>query len=682
MRKISKALAGVLAPLLLFGGVPASAKSTDFVPAVYAAEKAAVPTVNLIEDGASDYIIVHGAQASPSEVTAAEKLADYLERVSGFAMPLVTDDEPARGPEIIVGKTNREGGAGFHGIDRAGLGDDGFVIRTVENGLGKHILIAGGEKRGALYGVFDFLEKFCGCRWFAPEITVVPETSTVAVPDKIDERETPAYLYRSPQINFGFCYPETGGSVDYCLANRITGHMATAVADEKYGGVLDYQIGGAYFITNNEALYGEHPDWFAMDKKGERVFGEYGSPCMSNEGVIQYYIDYALAQVEANPDVACIGMGLNDTALSCQCENCRAVYEEEGTLGKSGESGGTQARLFARVSEALDAAGSPAKLGTHAYAANAEAPKKTKYPDRAMIYFAPIGACYAHPFETCSYKGTANHRRQLEDWGRAGGSFIQFDYPCNYDHWNAPYPLWAALQPNLRYFYENGFIGLFNCGGSERDASFFNMTAWLYGKLLWDPYRDMEALYEEFLPLYYGGGWQYVREYIRIASEELTGRKIWGRQYHFERTSGPAKKGLLSMSGKQLKYIDALWKNAKALAREGWQLENLRRAEISWRVWKADTLRGEFSVFEKRAQNNRRLLSDIWELGLTQHGFHHKYITAEQSDALRIHNLTPRYWTGRMLGYTTVGGVDGDGNDRGPARAKNFLQLLWGWIFW
>jgi len=669
MHKLTKFFAAVLALVLLIGVIPAAAQPTD-------APKTEPPTMVIIKDGVSDYVIVRGTDASPSEITAAEKLQEYLERISGCALEIITDDTPAQGPEFIVGKTNRESDEDFYPIRRESLGDDGFVINTMFNAMGISIVIAGGEKRGTLYGVFDFLERYLGCRWFSPELTIVPEAKTVAIPNKIAEREVPAFTYRSPQI-----IPAYYNDTDYCLANRANGHAVGAVADEKYGGVVDYQIGWAGFITHDEALYAEHPDWFALNEKGERVFGEYGSPCMSNEGVIQYYIEYALRCVEDDPNVACIGMGLNDTSLSCQCEGCKAIYREEGTIGKVGESGATQVRLFNRVSEALDAVGSKARLGTHAYAANAEAPKKTKYTDRAVIYFAPIGTCYAHPFENCTYKGTVNHRRQLEDWVQAASNFIQFDYPCNYDHWNLPYPLWAILQPNIQYFYENNFIGWFNCGGATCDTSFFPLTTWLYGKLLWDPYQDMEALYADFLPQYYGAGWECIREYIRSASEEFTGRRVWGRVRHFDRADGPSKKGILYMKAKEVKYVDSLWEDAKALASEDWQLLNIRRAEISYRIWKSDTLRGEFKFFGKRAQNNRQLLADIWELGLTAHGFNHSYVTVEQAERLKITNLTPRYWSGRQLGYSTIGGTDNDGNDRGPGKANNFPQLLWGWIF-
>jgi len=668
MRKFAKLLAAALALLMLVGIIPASAKPMEpFVPKEIAAP-GAVPMMNLIEDGESGYVIVRGAQASPSEITAAEKLQEYLERISGCKLPIRTDEAfgwPSilQPTEIIVGKTSRTA------ADYDDLGDDGFVIKTV----GESIVIAGG-KRGTLYGVFDFLEKFCGCRWFSPEIVIVPEAQTVAVPAEIDIKEIPAFEYRSPVILYAYW-----ADTDYCLANRLNSQSAGGVADEKNGGVLNY-MGAGSWVHDFEENFGEHPEWFSLDNKGGRVSGDYGTPCMSNEEVIQFFIAYALA----NAELDCINVMLRDTSVCCQCENCKAIYEEEGTIGRIGESGATIVRLLNRMSDALDAAGSQAKLATLAYAATSEPPLKTKLSGRVIIMFAPIGSCYAHPFESCDYKGTVAQRKQLEDWVKVCGNFVQHEYTCNYDHLNLPYPIWGVLQKNVQYYHGNNFIGWYNCGdGAGGDSSFFTMSSWLYAKLLWDPYQDMDALYADFLSGYYGEGWQYVREFIRACAEEFTGQKVYGRVRHFERTAGPSNKGVLYMRRNEVKYVDDLWANAKALAKEDWQLCNIRRAEVSYRIWKSDTLRGEFSFFNtKRGENNRQLLADIWELGLTKHGFSHSYITVEQSERLKIYRLMPRYWSGRQLGYSVIGGTDNEGNDRGPGRAKSFAQLVWGWWFW
>ncbi|MCL2513978.1 MAG: hypothetical protein FWF08_08750, partial [Oscillospiraceae bacterium] len=172
------------------------------------------------------------------------------------------------------------------------------------------------------------------------------------------------------------------------------------------------------------------------------------------------------------------------------------------------------------------------------------------------------------------------------------------------------------------------------------------------------------------LPKYYGDGWQYIREYIRVMGDELTGRTILGKTYHFERTTGPANKGLLYMTRGERAYVDGLWAKAKELTEDERQLVNVRRDEISYRVWKTDTLKSLFGMFSFDGNNNKQLLRDIWELNVANHGFDHSYVTVEESERLGIYNFTPRYWTWRMLGYAT------------RDRANNFLELLWGWIFW
>jgi len=656
MRKFTKCLAAVLALLLLIGMAPVSAKPMEpFVPKEYVAQTDTAPAMNIIEDGASEYVIVRGINASSSEITAAEKLQEYLERISGCALPIVTDEQPVQSKEIIVGKTNREG-ADTYQVDRDAFGDDGFILKTV----GDTIVIAGGEQRGALYGVFDFLQKFLGCRWFSTEVIIIPETATVAMPKEIDVLEAPAFKFRNPQI-VGPMSTAGGLPPDYALANKINGTGTGAVYPEEYGGALKYNSShDMYAILPAEAYFGEHPDWYAMDAKGNRV---PDNPCLSNEEVIQFLIDYALRRVEEDPGLICIGMGLNDSGVSCQCEACRAIYAEEGC-----QSAGTLVRMINRVCAALREAGSETMIGTFAYAATIDAPHKTKLDSNAVVYFAPIGLCYAHPMESCAMKDSAKHRKQLQDWKNVTEKIVIFDYPCNYNHYQLPRPSWAVLQPNIKYFYENNSIGLINCSNMRCDMSLSLLNTWLYAKLLWDPYQDMEALYADFLPLYYGDGWQYIREYLRVISEELTGRKLWGRTRHFQCCDGPGNKGMLYMKRGEIKYCDDLWENAKALAKEDWQLANVRRAEVSYRVWKADRLKGEFLT--NHAQSSRQLLADIWELGVTQHNedYEADYITIEDSERLGIYYLMPRYWSWRQLGRSTK-------------EAKNFPQMLWRWLF-
>ncbi len=72
-------------------------------------EDAVLPeTVDIVVDGASEYVIVRGENASPSEITAASEFQKYLKQISGVEIAIVTDSTEAVEKEIIVGKTNRE----------------------------------------------------------------------------------------------------------------------------------------------------------------------------------------------------------------------------------------------------------------------------------------------------------------------------------------------------------------------------------------------------------------------------------------------------------------------------------------------------------------------------------------------------------------------------------------------
>jgi len=89
--------------------------------------------ITLINNLTSEYEIIRGDNASPSEITAANELQSYIKKISGVEIPIRTDVEPIKKYEIIIGKTNRETTGEF---DRNELGDDGFIIKHPEKNFG------------------------------------------------------------------------------------------------------------------------------------------------------------------------------------------------------------------------------------------------------------------------------------------------------------------------------------------------------------------------------------------------------------------------------------------------------------------------------------------------------------------------------------------------------------------
>ena len=108
-----------------------------------------------------EYAIVRAAKASPSVVYAAEELRGFTERMTGVRLPIVTDEGPLPKKAIMLGRSRNSADE---------LGEDGFRLVARP----PHLFVEGSDVRGVLYGVYELLERFGGCRWYASWHTVVP----------------------------------------------------------------------------------------------------------------------------------------------------------------------------------------------------------------------------------------------------------------------------------------------------------------------------------------------------------------------------------------------------------------------------------------------------------------------------------------------------------------------------
>jgi hypothetical protein len=144
--------------------------------------------VALVEGGKSTYGICISGAASPSEKRAAAEMQKFVEEMSGARLPIVTDAANPEGNLVLVGSSNWLEKLKIV-VPFETLGDEGFVLRTE----GKHIIIAGGRQRGTMYGVYAFLEKL-GCRWYAPDCSVVPKKQILTVARWMKPRSLPSSI--------------------------------------------------------------------------------------------------------------------------------------------------------------------------------------------------------------------------------------------------------------------------------------------------------------------------------------------------------------------------------------------------------------------------------------------------------------------------------------------------------
>ena len=196
----------VLSATILFGlAAPARAETT------------------LVAEGKSDYVIVVGKDASPSEKFAAEELAAHVKLISGAELPVRGEGGALPEKAIVLGFGPSAESLGVKVDDT--LGTDGFLIRTI----GQRLVIAGGRPRGTMYGVYTLLERL-GCRWWTPSESTIPRMPTIRI-EPLDLREVPALEYR----DMFYSEREAKGFQLWCARNKVNG-MAWRDANETLGG--------------------------------------------------------------------------------------------------------------------------------------------------------------------------------------------------------------------------------------------------------------------------------------------------------------------------------------------------------------------------------------------------------------------------------------------------------------
>ncbi len=570
-----------------------------FVPKeIQPVQHPAVDMLTLIESNASGYVIVRGENASPAEINAANTLRYYLRQMSGFSVPIVTDSTSESAYEIIVGKTNREGRA--FTIDRARLGDEGFAIKT----CGHKLIIAGGEKRGTLYGVYTFLEEVLDCHWYTSKLIIIPPLDKVEIPAQLNIEQKPYLQYRETD----WISPR---DATYSIANKLNGNTYRSLTEEQ-GGTFGYTGSFAHTLTNwilpSSQYFEEHPEYYALTSSGKR---EPTQLCLTNPEVLRLVTEQVMSILRAHPDTQIISLTQHDNQHYCTCKNCREVDEYEGSHS------GTLIRFVNAVADSVKEEYPNVYIDTFAYQYTRKAPQHVVPRDNVIIRLCSIECCFSHPISECS--DNESFRNDLQSWSKIANKLYIWDYTTNYANYMGPFCDFGVLQENIQHFVRNKVVGIYEEGNyqaSEVNVEFAELRSYLLAKLMWNPYLDYQAEMDGFLKAYYGEGWQYIKEFIM-----QTIKNTGNNNTHMHIYQNIATKAVLNLTKNEVKYINDLWENAMALASTEEYLEHIKRSEICWRYWKACNHVDEFSWLrgiKPVLEENERLYNDIKAFGVTR----------------------------------------------------------------
>ena len=468
--------------------------------------------LTLAQHRKTDYRIVIAEHPSPSVFHAAEELKRFLGEISGADFPIVFDGEKQTECEIIIGK-NAHFDALSCGVDIEGLGDEGVWLKTV----GKTLVLAGSDVRGALYAVYQLLDEHLGCRWFTAEDSFIPKRAVLTLPEP-DDRFVPPLEFRDPYMqayNDGAFY-----SRNRC--NAESGRLGPAE-----GGKVTYArfVHTMQELVPPEEYFDSHPEYFALriDENGNGVRQNgYAQPCLTNPEVLAIAKKNVRRILASRPDADIISVSQNDNFTYCQCERCRAVDEEEGSHA------GTLLRFVNAIAEDIEEDYPHVAVDTLAYQYTRKPPRITKPRHNVIVRLCSIECCFGHPLESCSLSGTeggqGSFTADLEGWSAISNRLHIWDYTANFAHAIQPFPDFKVLAPNIRYFIRHGVTGIFEEGENSvpEHGELNPLRQYVLAKLLWNPELDPERLVNEFLTGYFGMAAPAVREWFDLLHAGVT----------------------------------------------------------------------------------------------------------------------------------------------------------------
>lgn len=518
-------------------------------------------------------VIVVSANVSATDNYAAQRLKHYLDRITGKSIEIVTDDTDAADYEICVGATNRAQ------VDFDGSADGSYVITSNAN----RVVISGSGNKGTINGVFAFLEKYCGCHWYEAQVIVAPENETPTVPADIKVEYTPFFEYTETDT-------ASSRDAEFSLANGLTGGVYrrfTAEQGAAVGYVGPFCHTFTTFYCKPETYFEEHPEYFAL-RNGKRILDQL---CLTNEKVKEIVAAEVLALLatDHNPDadIQIVSLTQHDNKLYCQCENCRALDEVNGSQA------GTMISFVNDIAGRVKAHGyDNVVFDTFAYQYTRKAPTQVIPREDVIVRLCSIECCFGHTLDDPKCELNADFMNDLKEWGKICNRIYIWDYVHNYASTLCVFPNFGVLQRNVQIFYENNVKGVYEEGNYyifNSDAEFAEMRTYLLSKLMQNPYLDYEAEMNGYLNGVYGPGGKYIKEFIDI----ITAHAVTDSK-HLSIYQG-AQNTLYNMTDEDVEKCNELWAKAKEAAQTDEQLQQIRRSELSWRYWKSANKRGEFS---------------------------------------------------------------------------------------
>lgn len=446
--------------------------------------------LELVRDGQPVAVIVAAADAaapaargrarSPrlgdnegSEALAVRILADWLKKITGADLPVVTAP-PANQPAIYVGRAAVA--AGLRLDDIPSPSREGLRI-VVED---RRALIAGQNETATTKAVCRFLEEL-GCRYFMDGAIgeVYPCTNTLVVPP-FTITDKPGLLMRNPKG------PSWYGGY-WKVWNGAGGES------------INHAHAWGRYIP--KGLFAQHPEYFAQGRDGQRKDGDW--LCTSHPEVRRLFAEQVIAAIRAGTRHPSISPP--DGRGYCQCAACKAQDDPAIIEPSSGAVSVSRryADFFDAVARRVAEACPDSVLSFYCYADYTQPPERgRRLAPNLCAVIAPIRYCRLHPLGHPDCPSRAQQVTMIEGWARQVSRLGYYNYMYNLADATLPFFKFSACRKEFPWLAERGL----------QVMTLEILSNWhIYGphiylglRLAYAPQANAEAIMEDYWQKFYG----------------------------------------------------------------------------------------------------------------------------------------------------------------------------------
>ena len=549
----------------------------------------------LVKKGQPAASIVLGTEPNRAARFAALELQHHLRLITGAPLPIVTEPDRVEGTRILVGESAATRALGLENDD---FEEQAYLIRFAPDALilmGRDAEKKGEiqydyltdpnadrtwpgffEAQGTMYAVYDFLERFCGVRWFNPTDvgTVYGQRPTLVVEGE-EIRRRPFMRYRGGHAAGQPGRYQWGGGLWRRGSDEGEEYNETAYAEATAKYSHPHRLGAARRAQNrlfmlrmraggqkspcNHSFYhyyeqywhkdhsnfkSYYPEYFAKGYSGE----EPPQMCYTNEGFINQlvedirdYFDHGGFKKRMS-GIASPGYKWGkdfyalepmDNSSFCKGEDCRSQYEPE--RGRASAHSTYWFRFVNKVARRIKKTHPDKTITTLAYMTHEGLPTGFELEDNVAVYFC----ISANRNPASASQLLEDQLGRLKEWG------TKEDVPMYLWHYHTfpteianngkfyAFPGFFAhdLKKQFDLYHKLDIRGIFHCGFNGEVANYLSY------KLMDDPTRDVDELLGEYFA-FYGPAAEPMRKFYSLVESRYCDPSLYPSQANGEPYNG------------------------------------------------------------------------------------------------------------------------------------------------